>query len=143
MATLTIADAIEADKTIAVVKADITAQKGDSIDRLPARRIRWLPTRFSEWNLPPLVIRALARSFARHIGLEPRTTPLESPQSNGMAEAFVRTIKRDHVRVSPRPDAETVMRQLPTWIAHHNEVHPHKALGYRSPREFIAAHARP
>jgi hypothetical protein len=30
-----------------------------------------------------------------------------------MAEAFVRTIKRDYVRVSPRPDAETVMRQLP------------------------------
>src|SRR5207302_11332580 len=30
------------------------------------------------------------RSFARHIGLETRTTPLESPQSNGMAEAFVR-----------------------------------------------------
>jgi len=29
------------------------------------------------------------------------------------------------------------------WIAHYNEVHPHKALGYRSPREFIAAHARP
>src|SRR5262245_57607423 len=27
------------------------------------------------------------------IGLEPRTTPIESPQSNGMAEAFVRTIK--------------------------------------------------
>jgi transposase InsO family protein len=43
------------------------------------------------------------RSFARDIGLEPRTTPLESPQSNGMAEAFVRTIKRDYVRVSPRP----------------------------------------
>src|SRR5262249_12609231 len=50
------------------------------------------------------------RSFARAIGLEPRTTPLESPQSNGMAEAFVRTIKRDYVRVSPRPDADTVMR---------------------------------
>jgi hypothetical protein len=24
------------------------------------------------------------------------------------------------------------MRQLPAWIAHYNEVHPHKALGYRS-----------
>jgi len=35
------------------------------------------------------------RSFARHIGLEPRTTPIESPQNNGMAEAFVRTIKCD------------------------------------------------
>ena len=55
--------------------------------------------------------------------------------SNGMAEAFVRTIKRDYVRVSPRPNAESVMRQLPSWITHYNEVHPHKALGYRSPRE--------
>src|SRR5205809_3339745 len=83
------------------------------------------------------------RSFARDIGLEPRTTPLESPQSNGMAEAFVRTIKRDYVRVSPCPDAQTVMHQLSTWINHYNEVHPHKALGYRSPREFIAAHGSP
>jgi putative transposase len=73
------------------------------------------------------------RSFARNIGLEPRTTPIESPQSNGMAEAFVRTIKRDYVRVNPCPNAETVMRQLPAWITHYNEVHPHKVLGYRSP----------
>jgi putative transposase len=50
-----------------------------------------------------------------------------------MAEAFVRTIKREDVRVSPRPNAEAVLRQLPSWIAHCNEVHPHKALGYRSP----------
>src|SRR5215470_3404991 len=56
-------------------------------------------------------------SFVRYIGLEPRTTPIESPQSNGMAEAFVRTIKRDYVRVSSRPNAESVMRQLPSWIA--------------------------
>jgi hypothetical protein len=49
-----------------------------------------------------------------------------------MAEAFVRTIKRDYVRVSPCANAATVMRQLPGWIAHYNEVHPHKALGYRS-----------
>jgi putative transposase len=83
------------------------------------------------------------RRFAREIGLKPRTTPIESPQSNGMAEAFVRTIKRDYVRVSPRPDAETVLRQLPAWLAHYNEVHPHKALGYRSPREFIEAQSTP
>jgi putative transposase len=35
-----------------------------------------------------------------------------------------------------------VLRQLPSWIAHYNEVHPHKALGYRSPREFIIAHEK-
>ncbi len=83
------------------------------------------------------------RSFARHIGLEPRTTPIESPQSNGMAEAFVRTIKRDYVRVSPCPNAETVMHQLSSWNTHYTEVHPHKALGYRSPRKFIAARGNP
>jgi putative transposase len=78
------------------------------------------------------------RAFARDIGLLPRTTPVSSPQSNGMAEAFVRTLKRDYVRVNPRPDAQTVIAQLPAWLDHYNEVHPHRALGYRSPREFIA-----
>ena len=53
-----------------------------------------------------------------------------------MAEAFARTLKRDYVRVSPVPDAETVLRH--SWLAHYNGVHPHRALGYRSPREFIA-----
>ena len=38
------------------------------------------------------------RGFTRDIGLEPRTTPLQSPQSNGMAEALVRTFKRDYAR---------------------------------------------
>ena len=61
-----------------------------------------------------------------------------------MAEAFVRTLKRDYVRVSPRPNAQTVIDQLPGWLDHYNEVHPHRALGYRSPREFIDAKpARP
>ena len=49
----------------------------------------------------------------------------------------VRTLKRDYVRVSPIPDAQSVLCQLPLWLAHYNELHPHRALGYRSPREFI------
>jgi putative transposase len=106
------------------------------VNRLPVT-IEWLSDNGSCYTAGD------TRSFARDIGLEPRTTPIESPQSNGMAEAFVRTIKRDYVRVSPRPDAETVMRQLSSWINHYNEVHPHRALGYRSPREFIAARGRP
>lgn len=76
------------------------------------------------------------RKLARDIGLKPCTTPIESPQSNGMAEAFVKTIKRDYARVSARPDAASVLRQLDGWFEHYNTVHPHKALGYRSPREF-------
>jgi hypothetical protein len=37
----------------------------------------------------------------------PRCTPFESPESNGMEEAFVKTLKRDHVRISAIPDAAT------------------------------------
>jgi putative transposase len=106
------------------------------INRLP-QTIEWLSDNGSGY------IAMETRRFARDLGLEPCTTPFESPQSNGMAEAFVRTIKRDYVRVSPAPDAETVLRQLPTWLTHYNEVHPHKALGYRSPREFINTRSTP
>ena len=35
------------------------------------------------------------RAFARGIELIPRTPPVSSAQSNGMAEAFVRTLKRN------------------------------------------------
>ena len=55
-----------------------------------------------------------------------------------MAEAFVKTFKRDYARVNPRPDAASVLRRLESWFDHYNTVHPHKSLGYRSPREFRA-----
>jgi putative transposase len=104
-----------------------------SVSRLP-KTIEWLSDNGSGY------IAHETRSLAREIGLEPRTTPVQSPQSNGMAEAFMRTIRRDYVRVSPIPDAQTVLESLPLWFEHYNNLHPHKALGYRSPREFIASH---
>jgi putative transposase len=86
-------------------------------------------------NGSPYIARK-TQAFAGDIGLVPRTTPIQSPQSNGMAEAFVKTIKRDYARVAMRPDAASVLHQLDAWFEHYNSVHPHKALGYRSPREF-------
>lgn len=100
------------------------------VNRLP-RPIEWLSDNGSCY------IVGETRKFARDIGLEPIRTPIESPQSNGMAEAFVRTMKRDYVRVTAIPDARTVMALLPKWFKHYNTMHPHSALGYRSPREFI------
>ena len=44
-------------------------------------------------------------TFASMLGLLSRFTPVRSPESNGMAEAFVNTFKRDYVRVQDRPDA--------------------------------------
>jgi putative transposase len=83
------------------------------------------------------------RSFAADIGLKPRRTPYRSPQSNGMAEAFVKTFKRDYVRINPTPDAPTVLAQLSAWFADYNAVHPHSALRYRSPDEFRSEQVSP
>ena len=82
------------------------------------------------------------RSLLIDIGMEPCSTPVRSPQSNGMAEAFVKTFKRDYVSVNPLPDAMTVIDQLPVWFEHYNRFHPHKAPGYRSPKEFLADKTR-
>jgi len=82
------------------------------------------------------------RDFAAALNLVPCFTPVRSPESNGMSEAFVKTFKRDYVRVNPLPDAHTALRQIAGWIADYNEVHPHSALRMRSPREFIRAQAQ-
>ena len=79
------------------------------------------------------------RIFARQLGLKPCFTPVQSPQSNGISEAFVNTLKRDYVHVSPLPDAETVLGLIAGWIEDYNENHPHSGLKMRSPCEFIAA----
>jgi putative transposase len=76
------------------------------------------------------------QSFARLIGLEPRTTPYYSPESNGMAESFIKTFKRDYVALHNLESAERVMEQLPSWFEDYNEYHPHKGLKMRSPREY-------
>ncbi len=82
------------------------------------------------------------RDFAAALNLIPCFTPVKSPELNGMAEAFVKTLKRDYVRISPLPDADTVLRQIAGWIDDYNEIHPHSALTMRSPREFIRAQAQ-
>jgi len=75
--------------------------------------------------------------FAMDIGLKPLTTPVCSPQSNGMTESFVKTMKRDYVAFMLKPDAATAARNLAIAFEHYNEKHPHSALKYRSPREFL------
>ena len=65
--------------------------------------------------------------------------PVASPESNGICEAFVKTLKRDYVRVHPLPDAATALDQITGWFDDDNENHPHSGLRMRSPREFIRA----
>ena len=76
------------------------------------------------------------RRIAKSLGLTPVNTPVCSPQSNGMAESFVNTFKRDYVSRMDLSNAKVVLAQLPAAFEHFNEVHPHSSLKMRSPREF-------
>ena len=76
------------------------------------------------------------RRIARSLGLTPINTHVCSPQSNGMAESFVNTFRRDYLSRMDLTDAPTVLAQLPAAFEHFNEVHPHSSLKMKSPREF-------
>jgi putative transposase len=56
---------------------------------LPASPVEWLTDNGSAYRSHQ------TRQFARMVGLEPKHTAVRSPQSNGMAESFVKTMKRD------------------------------------------------
>ena len=79
------------------------------------------------------------RGFAVQLNLAPCFTPVRSPESNGLAESFVKTFKRDYVYTHELSDAQTVMGSLADWFEDYNEIAPHKALRMLSPREFIRA----
>ena len=100
-------------------------------------RVQWLSDNGSIFAAHKTVEIALA------LNLEPCFTPVESPESNGMAEAFVKTFKRDYVRVSPIPHAPAALAQIDRWMEDYNTVHPHSRLGYRSSREYITACSQP
>jgi putative transposase len=67
-------------------------------------------------------------AFAHAVGLVPCFTPVRSPESNGIAEAFVKTFKRDYVRLNPRPDAAAVMAQLDPWFEDYKHASQHPSV---------------
>jgi putative transposase len=78
------------------------------------------------------------RIHAERLGLVPVTTPARSPQSNGMSEAFVNTMRRDYIESAELWSAAHVITQLLAWFEDYNENAPHSALGMKSPREYRA-----
>jgi putative transposase len=100
----------------------------------PAVPIQWLSDNGSIYT----ALDSLAT--AERLNFEPITTPapppVASPESNGMAEAFVNTLKRDYVSGADRGSAAALLEQVSAWIADYNAVAPHSALGFRSPMQY-------
>ncbi|EGO9683068.1 IS3 family transposase, partial [Escherichia coli] len=93
-------------------------------NELPASPVEWLTDNGSCYRANE------TRQFARILGLEPKNTAVRSPESNGIAESFVKTIKRDYISIMPKPDGLTAAKNLAEAFEHYNEWHPHSALGY-------------
>ena len=107
------------------------ARFGEATLKAP-HAVQWLSD-----NGPPYTATASVL-YAHELGLVPITTPSYSPQSNGLAEAFVHTFKRAYVDGAELRDAESVLAQLSGWIEDYNTRAPHSALRMRSPVEYRA-----
>ncbi len=94
-------------------------------------QVEWLSDNGSAY------IAAQTSDTASALGLRLAFTPVRSPESNGISEAFVKTLKRDYARHYILPDAATAIALLPTWFDDYNEAHPHSGLKFLSPREFL------
>ncbi len=84
--------------------------------------IEWLSN-----NCSAYIARETAQ-IAMALGLRLAFTPVQSPESNGMAEAFVKTLKRDYARLHVISNAEIALALLPTWIDDYNVSRPHSGL---------------
>ena len=100
----------------------------------PPHKVQWLSD-----NGPCYVARRTVL-LGKSVGFEVCTTSPYSPESNGMAEAFVKTFKRDYVRVNELVSAGAVRQQLPAWFEDYNNHAPHKALDMMSPRMYMEFH---
>jgi transposase InsO family protein len=108
------------------------ARFGEATLKAP-HAIQWLSDNGPQYTATATVL------YAHELGLVPITTPAYSPESNGLAEAFIGTFKRDYLGDADLRDAEGVLAQLATWFDDYNTQAPHAALGMRSPRDYRAA----
>jgi putative transposase len=54
--------------------------------------------------------------------------PEWEPRSNGIAETFVKTFKRDYVRLSARPDAAALLAELDRWFEDYKHASQHPSV---------------
>ena len=116
----------------ALMRASVRHRFGN---RNPPRPIEWLTDNESMYTAFETVI------AAERLGLVPITTPVCSPESNGLSEAFHHTFRRDYVDGADLSSAARVIDQLAAWVADYNSFAPHSSLGMRSPLEYRQAMA--
>ena len=96
------------------------ARFGEATLKAP-HAVQWLSDNGPQYTATASVL------YAHELGLVPITTPAYSPESNGLAEAFVGTFKRDYVNGAERRDRGNGARS--TGRLDRRQQHPGAALG--------------
>lgn len=117
---------------IRLMDQTVTHRFGETVEKLP-HSIQWLTDQGSQYTALE------TKLYGQQWGFDVVTTPAYSPESNGMAEAFVKLFKRDYVYANELWTTDSVLRRLPEWFADYNGVHPHSGLNYQSPLEYREA----
>lgn len=122
--------ALRGDDVRALAAAAVRQRFGSA---RPPQGLQWLSDNGKIYTALDTVI------VVERLGLVPITTPVRSPESNGISEAFHHTLRRDYLDGADLTSAGAVLAQLPQWIADYNHFAPHCSLGMRSPIEYRQA----
>ena len=71
----------------------VTSRFGEYVEK-PPQEIQWLSDQWPQYKAIQTV------TYGNVWGIDVLTTPAYSPESNGMAEAFVKLLKRDYVYIN-------------------------------------------
>lgn len=86
----------------------------------------------------------LARQTAQYIEMSPYyhiRGRSHHPQTTGMVERLIRTIKEEEIYVNDYLDPLDAQRKLDKWRYTYNHERPHQALGYKTPFEVYTSSA--
>lgn len=84
----------------------------------------------------------LYRGMAKDYRLQQEFITPYTPEQNGLAERFIRTVKEECVWQQRFENIAQARVELTRWIAWYNGDRPHQALGYKTPNECHAEHAK-
>ncbi len=88
-------------------------------------------------NGPQFIARDF-KEFIRVTGMSHVRTAPHYPQSNGKIERYHKTLKGDAIRVTPPSSPAEARRVVTRFVEHYNAGRLHSAIGYVTPRDFLA-----
>ncbi len=116
--------------------------KGDDIGRMVQRAVGkrftdgWAPLVEFLTDNGPEYIKTDLRLLLGQMGFIVCNTPIRSPESNGIAESFFKSFKRDYVYQNVCESFDDIAAKIGGWIEDYNTQAPHSGLGMLTPEQF-------